>query len=227
MPSSLQALRIRNAISPRLAIRIFRNILRSEAVRQPALLLLRLVRMPKSGSPYSTGLPFSTKICTTSPATSDSISFINFIASMMRGPALVHFRAHLGRRDPLRDSVPRKMCRRSEISRREVSGRPHAGARSATQMRCEGAERRRGVVRWRDVQRQRMAGSRSPLRRRLLQADMKFLGLVLEFLEPCFAMKSSRRPTSFKSTPRTCTSGAVLFRLFWPFRVRKVPLERS
>src|SRR5208337_3219142 len=41
-------------------------------------------RMPKSGSPYSTGWPFSTNTLTTSPATSDSISFINFIASMMQ-----------------------------------------------------------------------------------------------------------------------------------------------
>src|SRR5580700_10825528 len=40
-------------------------------------------RMPKSASPYSTGCPFSTKMRTTSPATSDSISFINFMASMM------------------------------------------------------------------------------------------------------------------------------------------------
>src|SRR5580693_3851547 len=41
-------------------------------------------RMPKSASPYSTGWPFSTKMRTTSPATSDSISFINFMASMMQ-----------------------------------------------------------------------------------------------------------------------------------------------
>src|ERR1700677_1991769 len=43
----------------------------------------RFWRMPKSGSPYSTGCPFSTNMRTTSPATSDSISFISFIASIM------------------------------------------------------------------------------------------------------------------------------------------------
>src|SRR5436190_22393474 len=42
-----------------------------------------LCRMAKSFSPYSTGWPFSTRILTISPATSDSISFISFIASMM------------------------------------------------------------------------------------------------------------------------------------------------
>src|SRR5690349_1563401 len=41
-------------------------------------------RMAKSFSPYSTGWPFSTRMLTTSPATSDSISFISFIASMMQ-----------------------------------------------------------------------------------------------------------------------------------------------
>src|SRR5271156_4068601 len=34
--------------------------------------------MPNSASPYSPGCPFSTKIRTPSPATSDSISFISF-----------------------------------------------------------------------------------------------------------------------------------------------------
>src|SRR5438128_6158717 len=41
-------------------------------------------RMAKSFSPYSTGWPSSTRTLTTSPATSDSISFINFMASIMQ-----------------------------------------------------------------------------------------------------------------------------------------------
>src|SRR5437773_4770013 len=41
-------------------------------------------RIAKSFSPYSTGWPSSTRIRMTSPVTSDSISFINFIASIMQ-----------------------------------------------------------------------------------------------------------------------------------------------
>ena len=40
--------------------------------------------MLKSGSPYSTCWPFSTRISTTLPSASDSISFISFIASTMQ-----------------------------------------------------------------------------------------------------------------------------------------------
>src|SRR5262245_65361833 len=40
-------------------------------------------RMARSFSPYSTGWPFSTNMLTISPATSDSISFMSFIASIM------------------------------------------------------------------------------------------------------------------------------------------------
>src|SRR5260370_12723166 len=40
--------------------------------------------MEKRGCPYSTGCPFSTKIRMTSPETSDSISFMSFIASTMQ-----------------------------------------------------------------------------------------------------------------------------------------------
>src|SRR5262245_39316491 len=40
-------------------------------------------RMAKSFSPYSTGWPFSTSMLTISPARSDSISFMSFMASMM------------------------------------------------------------------------------------------------------------------------------------------------
>ena len=39
--------------------------------------------MANKDCPYSTGCPVSTYVRTTSPATSDSISFINFMASMM------------------------------------------------------------------------------------------------------------------------------------------------
>src|SRR5207244_2831954 len=45
-------------------------------------------RMAKSLSPYSTGWPFSTRILTTSPAISDSISFMSFIASIMQTTVL-------------------------------------------------------------------------------------------------------------------------------------------
>ena len=38
----------------------------------------------KSGSPYCTGWPFSWWTFTTSPATSASISFMSFMASMMQ-----------------------------------------------------------------------------------------------------------------------------------------------
>ena len=39
--------------------------------------------MMNSGSPYSTGWPFSTRMALITPPLSDSISFSNFIASMM------------------------------------------------------------------------------------------------------------------------------------------------
>jgi len=41
-------------------------------------------RIAKSFCPNSTGVPFSMKMCTTSPATSEGISFISFIASTMQ-----------------------------------------------------------------------------------------------------------------------------------------------
>jgi len=83
IPSSLHASMTRKAISPRLAMRIFRNIL-GHGPRPETAYLRRDGRRPNSGSPYSTGWPFSTKSRVTSPATSASISFISFIASMMQ-----------------------------------------------------------------------------------------------------------------------------------------------
>ena len=71
----------RSAISPRLAISTFLNIGAGRAVREAAAQAGRIV---KSGSPYWTGWPFSRWTLTTSPASSASISFISFIASMMQ-----------------------------------------------------------------------------------------------------------------------------------------------
>ena len=66
MPSSFAARRTRRAISPRLAIRILSNIAYS---------------ITKSGSPYSTGVPSSTKIAVTVPARGATMSLKVFIAS--------------------------------------------------------------------------------------------------------------------------------------------------
>ena len=76
IPSSLHAQITRRAISPRFATRILLNM-------SVAAYFLRLGRIPNSGWPYSTGCPFSTNIRRTSPVPSDSISFINFMASTM------------------------------------------------------------------------------------------------------------------------------------------------
>lgn len=118
MPSSLQAQITRRAISPRLAMRILRNIVELdefvfagdfvgavvgrvgkafdsasgletfEKARCKRLQKLRYFfpsgRMAKSGWPYSTGVAFSTNERMTTPLTSDSISFINFMASTMQ-----------------------------------------------------------------------------------------------------------------------------------------------
>src|SRR5262249_18448808 len=73
----LQAQMTRRAISPRLATRIFWNIVRQAAY------LLRLGRIPNNACPYSTGCPFSAKMRSTSPLISDSISFMSFMASTM------------------------------------------------------------------------------------------------------------------------------------------------
>src|SRR5207248_10510425 len=72
MPSSLQAQRTRKAMSLRFAMRIFLNIEWDY-----------LGRMANSAWPYSTGCPLVTSFFTISPATSDSISFISFMASTM------------------------------------------------------------------------------------------------------------------------------------------------
>ncbi len=63
---------MRSAISPRLAIRIFLNMV---SVRG---------RIANRRSPYCTGWPFSRRRLTISPSYSESISFISFIASMMQ-----------------------------------------------------------------------------------------------------------------------------------------------
>ena len=71
-PISRHVRMIRTAISPRLAMRIFENRAYLEG------------SMRKSGWPYSTAWPFSTRIFATRPATFASISFMSFIASMMQ-----------------------------------------------------------------------------------------------------------------------------------------------
>src|SRR5438552_4481714 len=72
MPNSLQAQMTRSAISPRFAMSIFLNIGSDY-----------FGRIVNSAWPYSTGCPLLTSFFKISPATSDSISFINFIASTM------------------------------------------------------------------------------------------------------------------------------------------------
>ena len=90
MPSSRQARWMRSAISPRLAIRILSNswfgvlaTIGDDAGTQRAA-IVSAISDDDSGWPYSTGWPFSTRIALTTPALSDSISFISFIASMMQ-----------------------------------------------------------------------------------------------------------------------------------------------
>ena len=88
MPISRQARWMRSAISPRLAMRIFSNILFG-ALGQATALDERYEAaadqpMMNSGWPNSTGWPFSTRIALTTPDLSASISFISFIASMMQ-----------------------------------------------------------------------------------------------------------------------------------------------
>src|SRR5438105_9353573 len=73
MPNSLQAQMTRKAISPRFAMSIFLNMKRDY-----------FGRMANSAWPYSTGCPLVTSFLTISPATSDSISFISFMASTMQ-----------------------------------------------------------------------------------------------------------------------------------------------
>ena len=73
MPSSLQARRIRSAISPRLAIRILEN-----------MTLAAPYSTTMSGSPNSTGCASSTRICFTVPDFVEGMLFIVFIASMIR-----------------------------------------------------------------------------------------------------------------------------------------------
>src|SRR5215468_2915184 len=111
IPSSLQAQIIRSAISPRFAMSIFLNMLlnyqlqalcweqsphalaRSSrpntkigAISRPDLRQTGhfFGRMANNSCPYSIGWPFETNFFTTSPATSDSISFINFMASTIQ-----------------------------------------------------------------------------------------------------------------------------------------------
>ena len=83
MPSVRQVRITRQAISPRLAIRIFSNIAPDLGPGPKTAMRVRDYSMMKSGWPYSTGCPFSTRIALTTPAASDSISFNSFIASMM------------------------------------------------------------------------------------------------------------------------------------------------
>src|SRR3954451_8807379 len=75
MPNSLQARKMRSAISPRLAIRILSNIAAPDVDECYSIIT--------SGSPNSTGWPSSTRICVTVPARGDGIWFIVFIASMI------------------------------------------------------------------------------------------------------------------------------------------------
>lgn len=82
MPASRQARMIRRAISPRFAISTFLNNERSRLFygKKPHA---QAGSMRKRTWLYSTGLALSTRILTTLPAISDSISFISFIASTM------------------------------------------------------------------------------------------------------------------------------------------------
>ena len=72
--------------------------------------------------PNSTGVPFSTRISTTSPLTSDSSSFISFIASRMQTvwPALTRA-AHLHEGGALPEPGPGRRCPPSEPSLLQVA----------------------------------------------------------------------------------------------------------
>ena len=102
IPNSRHARRMRRAISPRLAMMTLVSIGSRPLSGRPAAgfletasqtILVELgstrrgvhasVSMTNSGSPYSTGWPFSAMIAFTSPSTSDSIWLRIFIASMM------------------------------------------------------------------------------------------------------------------------------------------------
>ena len=83
MPSSRHARWMRSAISPRLAIRILSNMGSSPGVSVSTSPATPLYSMMISGSPYSTGWAFSTRIALTVPARGAGIWFIVFMASMM------------------------------------------------------------------------------------------------------------------------------------------------
>ena len=88
MPSSLQLRMTRSAISPRLAINILLNnqfLFSYEMVtcEDDAFVMLRGFDQEKRLVVFD-GFPFSTSISVTLPATSDSISFISFIASIIQ-----------------------------------------------------------------------------------------------------------------------------------------------
>ena len=91
IPSSRHARMMRRAISPRLAMRILRNI-GSSASGPIASQRVGLTRkdkshvflMRKSFWPNSTALPFCAKTSVIVPECSASISFISFIASTMQ-----------------------------------------------------------------------------------------------------------------------------------------------
>ena len=85
MPSSLHARWMRSAISPRLAIRTLSNMA-GQSVSDDWLSTADLrhrYSMMTSGSPNSTGWPFSNRIAVTLPACGAGIWFIVFMASMM------------------------------------------------------------------------------------------------------------------------------------------------
>src|SRR5206468_2057741 len=112
------------AISPRFAIRIFLNMAKgAPARRRPPQ---RSGRMLKSASPNWTGCPFSWCTFTISPATSASISFMSFMASMMQRtwPTLT------------RSPVPTKGGELGSGDRKNV---PTIGLRSTTRPASSGA----------------------------------------------------------------------------------------
>src|SRR5215207_9472232 len=101
MPSSFAARRMRSAISPRFAMRILSNM--GAKGRDHSI--------TRSGSPYSTGVPSSTKIAVTMPARGAAMSLKVFIASIRRSLSPISTREptstkFLASGDGLRYAVP-------------------------------------------------------------------------------------------------------------------------
>ena len=130
---------MRSAISPRLAMRIFSN-------------MLAAISMTKSGWPNSTGWPFSTRIALIVPAASASISFISFIASMMQSvsPSLTALPTSTkgcasGRRRAVEGADHRRLDDVALLAGRRLGGgRRGSGAGVPAAAPAGGGERSRG-----------------------------------------------------------------------------------